>query len=144
MMRAQADQGRTSMGGAGEAARLELRLDRADLDDEAADRLTRSLGRAIEEADLAGVRVDRVADDLPAGARGDAFTLGALALAVAPVLVEQVIQLVRDWSTRPNAKPVKVVVKAGDREISVEYDAARMTVEEIRALADKLRAGLEA
>jgi hypothetical protein len=127
-----------------ETARLELRLDRAGLDDEAVDELTRSLRRSIEEADLAGARVDRVAGDLPAGARGDAFTLGALALAVAPALVEQVIQLIRDWSARPGAKPVKVAVRVGDREISAEYDASRMTAEEIQGVADKLRAALKA
>ena len=128
----------------GETARLELRLDRAGLDDEDVDELTRSLRHSIEEADFAGTKVDRVAGDLPAGARGDAFTLGALALAVAPVLVEQVLQLVRDWSARPGAKPVKVAVRIGDREISAEYDASRMTVEEVQAVADKLRLALEA
>ena len=128
----------------GETAWLELRLDRAGLDDEAVDELTRSLRRSIEEADLAGAKVDRVAADLPAGARGDAFTLGALALAVAPVFVEQVLQLIRDWSARPGAKPVKVAVRVGDREISAEYDASRMTAEEVRAVADELRAALKA
>ena len=126
-----------------ETARLELRLDRAGLGDEAVDELTRSLRRSIEEADLADTKVDRVTGDLPAGARGDAFTLGALALAVAPVLVEQVLQLIRDWSARPGAKPVKVSVRVGDREVSSEYDAARMTAEEVQAIADQLRASLK-
>ncbi len=127
----------------GETARLELRLDRAGLDDEAVDELTRSLRRSIEEADLAGARVERVTADRPTGAKGDAFTLGALALAVAPVLVEQVIQPIRDWSARPGAKPVKVAVRVGDREVSAEYDASLMTVEEIRAVVDKLRAAVK-
>lgn len=131
------------MGRIGDSARLELRLDQAGLDDETTDRLTRSLRRAVEEAGLPGVEIDRTAGGAPAGARGDALTLGTLALAVAPVLVEQVIQLVREWAARPGAKPVKVAVRVGDREISAEYDASRMTAEEVRALADKLRAGLD-
>jgi hypothetical protein len=56
----------------------------------------------------------------------------------------QALQLVRDWSARPGAKPVKVAVRVGDREISAEYDASRMTAEEVRAVADELRAALKA
>jgi hypothetical protein len=130
------------MGGAGETAWLDLRLDRAGIDDEKLDQLTRSLRRTIEEADLEGARVERVAGDLPAGARGDAVTLGALAVAVAPVLVDQLIQIIRGWCARAGTKPVKVAVRVGDREVSAEYDAARMTAEEVEAVARTLRSTL--
>ncbi len=130
------------MDGVGETAWLRLRLDRAGLDDEELDRLTRSLRRTIEEADLADSKVERVAGDLPAGARGDPFTLGALAVAVAPVVVEQLIQTVREWCARVGTKPVKVAVRVGDREVSAEYDAARMTAEEVEAVARTLRSTL--
>lgn len=126
-----------------ESVRLELRLDRGGLDDESVDRLMRSLRRAIDEAELASVRVERPTGEAPAGSRGDAFTLGALALAVAPVLIEQVLQLLREWSARPGAAPVKISVPVGDREISGEYDSSRMTAEEVRRIAEMLRAALK-
>lgn len=124
-------------------AALLLSLDRAGVDDERLDELVRSLRGAIEEAELDGVRSLPTDGSVPAGARGDAFTLGALALAVAPVLVEQIIGIVGDWSNRPNARPVKVSVRIGDREISGEYDAATMTASEIAAVAGELRRAID-
>jgi hypothetical protein len=130
------------MGGAGETAWLDLRLDRAGIDDEELDRLTRSLRRTIEEADLEGARVEHLAGHLPAGARGDPVTLGAFTVAVAPVVVEQLIQVVREWCSRAGTKPVKVAVRVGDREVSAEYDAARMTTAEVETVARTLRSTL--
>ena len=128
------------MSGNEPSVRLELAIDPSGLDDEATDGAARSLRRAIDEADLDGVRAEPVRGEAPSGAKGDAFTVGALALAVAPVLVEQVLQLVREWCTRPGAQPVKVHVKVGDREISGEFDASTMTPAKISAIAKKLRA----
>jgi hypothetical protein len=119
---------------------LVLRLERAGLGDESVERLARSLSNAIGQGNLPTARITQLPDPSADGARGDAFTLGALVLAVGPVFVEQAIGIIRDWCGRPGAKPVKITVKVQDREITSEYDASRITPDEITTLVKALRA----
>jgi hypothetical protein len=124
----------------GETARLEMHLDyEVASNDEAVNQLTRSPRRLIREADLAGVKIDRLSRDLPAGARDGVFELGALALVSAPALVEQTIQPARDRFARLGTKSVKAAVRISGREVSAEHDASWMTVREPRAIAGELR-----
>src|SRR4051794_29676822 len=126
----------------GKAPYLALRLERTGLDGDSLAQLTRSLQRAIDNGNLPTEAFEQSEGESTPGAKGDPFTLGVLALAVAPAIVEQVIGIVRDWGNRPGAKPVKVSVKEADNELTIEYDASKMTVQEIQKIITTLNSVL--
>jgi hypothetical protein len=87
----------------------------------------------VEPSTTAGARV-------PAGAKSaEVVTVGVLALAILPKAVPQLIAFLRDWLVRPNARPVKIRVKAGDELVKAEYDPRTITAEEIGTLITRVK-----
>jgi hypothetical protein len=122
-----------------------LRLVPAEGDDpELLADLARDLAGAIETGCDGPVDVAPAAGRLPAGARGaEALAIGALLAAVAPVAVEQLLGLLRDWAARPGARPVRISLERGDRRLEAEFDASQTPVEEVVAAVRRLEEGLE-
>ena len=76
----------------------------------------------------------------PAGAKvGVETLLGALLVAMAPVAVKGVIDIVRDILKRPGTPPVKVKVKHGEVEVDVEYSTGVISADELTRLVESLK-----
>jgi hypothetical protein len=124
---------------------LQLSLDLnpgSDLDAAELDRLTRSLRREVQE--LAVESVELVATgSAPRGAKSaDATMLGALTIAVLPVVVPKLIDFLQSWTTRSAGRTVKVKLQQGDRVIEVECGADTASRSDMTKLVDALAAKL--
>lgn len=101
------------------------------------------LGQALKRdlRKLPNARVEAVADYTAidsAKAAGEALTLGALVLAIAPNIVEQALIAIREWVQRPGAIPVKIQFQKGTKKISVQFDASVASSDEIKKLAREI------
>lgn len=112
---------------------LLIRFEDENADTEELDRATTLLLRAIHDAGATATRVR--AEPLPEGAMGELFTLGALAIAVTPVLLRQIIQLLDDWKLKAPTR--RVVLQKGDLRVeftndtSVTFDRVNEMVREL-------------
>ena len=66
---------------------------------------------------------------------GELVTIGVLALAILP----QLIEFLKEWLVRPNARPVKLSVRTRGAAISAEYDPRTVTAEEIGRLMSQMK-----
>ena len=73
----------------------------------------------------------------PAGAKtGEAFTVGALALAVLPALLPKVLDFLRHWLDRDRARGgIRIRLGNGSAEVEVELTATDRSLEEALAAA---------
>ncbi len=116
---------------------LDLTIAEADADAERLDELTRRLMNDLR--DLGTETVERPAGGLaPDGAKGDAFTLGALALVAIPAVLPPIVAFLQAWALRDKTRSVKIKTPAG---LEIEFTPEkRFTEEELLALVDKLTA----
>ena len=121
-----------------DALRMSLQIDAGeDADDDELDSLTRQLRGEIEELEVESV--DLVKGKPPPGVtRGDATTLGALAVEILPTIAPKLIGFLQNWLTRGRNQKVKIKVGVGDRSIEVEYSPKAMSVSELENLASRL------
>lgn len=107
------------------------------------DQLTRSLRDEIE--DLGVESVTLVKDDTkPQGTKAaDAFTLGALAVAVLPAVIPKLVGFLQSWSMRGENRVVKIKTQVGDRSLEVEYSPKSMSSDELKHLVDRLTGTVE-
>ncbi|TVR82716.1 MAG: hypothetical protein EA405_05850 [Rhodospirillales bacterium] len=98
---------------------------------------------ASDHPDVA--RVQAATAPAPTGAKaGEAMLLGALIVALAPVAVEGLLNLIRDILSRPGAPPVKVAVElAGRGTVAIEIPSGASPAE-VQALAHRLLDTLKA
>lgn len=98
---------------------LVLILDRDGISDRRLDDMTIQLKSELEQ--IRPASVDRVrVDENPNGTMaGEAFTLGAIALAVLPVTIPALIQFLHDWKLRNANRTITIRRKIGDEEIEV-------------------------
>lgn len=120
------------------AARLILSIDAGEgAAAEELDRLTRQLCDEIQELEVESVEL--VKGEAPEGTKSaEAVTLGALALAVMPTAVPQLIEFLKSWSMRGESRTVKVKAQVGDRSLDIEYNPATMSPTELKSLVDTL------
>ncbi|MFQ6102410.1 MAG: hypothetical protein ACE5OS_14455 [Anaerolineae bacterium] len=116
---------------------LHLTVAEEDADPERLDGLTRRLLRDLRE--LGAESVERASGGvLPEGAKGDAFTLGALALAVVPAFLPKLIDFLQAWSLRGESRRVKIKTPAG---LEVEFTPEKkLSQAELVELVEKLTA----
>lgn len=121
---------------ASDEIQLDLTITEADADPERIEKLTRYLLRDLRE--LGVESVERPSSKaMPEGAKGDAFTLGALALAVLPAFLPKLVEFLQAWSLRgEESRKVKVKTPAG---LEVEFTPERkLSAGEVAKLANKL------
>ena len=114
---------------------LNLTIAEPGADAERVDELTQRLMRDLRE--LGAESVGRPASGtVPESAKGEAFTLGALALAAAPAFLPQLVQFLQAWTLRGEKRTVKIKTPAG---VEVEFTPEeRLSQDEIVALVEKL------
>lgn len=115
--------------------RLDVLIDDTSGDAEDLDRLTAYVQRDLRE--LGASSVERLAgDETPALAKGDPFTLGALALVVAPVLLPKILEFLQAFALRAEQRRVRIKTPAG---LEVEFTPEkRLSAAEVADLARKL------
>lgn len=114
---------------------LEILIDEAGGDAEEVDRLTAYVQRDLRE--LGASSVERAAGEAaPEFAKGDPFTLGALALVAAPVLLPKILEFLQAIVLRGEQRRVRIKTPAG---LEVEFTPEkRLTAAEVTSLARKL------
>ena len=108
-----------------------------DTDEEELDFLTRQLREEIEELDVESAELVS-GEAAPEGAKGDPVTLGALAVAVLPVVLPELIKVVQGWLKRGDNRTVKIKTQIGDRSVEVEYSPQTMSTSELTEVVDTL------
>ena len=94
-----------------------------DPDREELDRATRSLRAELQELPIDSVSLERTGD-VPAGAKaGDAITLGALTLSLAPIVLPALIDFLKGWMSRKEGRTIVIRKKTGDAATEIEIKA---------------------
>jgi hypothetical protein len=114
---------------------LYLTITETDADAESLDELTGRLLRDLRE--LGAESVERPSGEaVPGGAKGDAFTLGALTLAAVPAFLPKLVEFLQAWALRGESRTVRVKTPAG---LEVEFTPEKKLSEaEVLALVEKL------
>jgi hypothetical protein len=114
---------------------LHLTITEADADPERLDDLTGRLLRDLRE--LGAESVERPSGGaVPAGAKGDAFTLGALALVAVPAFLPKLVEFLQAWSLPGESRRVKIKTPTG---LEVEFTPEKkLSQAELLALVEKL------
>ncbi|MCB0180427.1 MAG: hypothetical protein KDI62_19510 [Anaerolineae bacterium] len=121
------------------AATLILRLDLGtETDAEELDQVTRRLLSELCDLDLESVGPVSGGPS-PEGAKaGDAFTMGALAIAVLPTFVPKLVEYLQAWTLRNPNRTLKIKTQHGDRAVEVEFDPTTISADEVTSLVEKL------
>jgi len=114
---------------------LDLTVTEAGADAERLDELTSRLLRDLR--DLGVESVERSSGGaVPEGAKGDPFTLGALALVAVPAFLPKLVEFLQAWSLRGEDRKVRVKTPAG---LEVEFTPEKtLSQAELLALVEKL------
>jgi hypothetical protein len=121
--------------------RLLLELE-TGADEDELDLLTRELRRELIDQ---GVDYFEAVsgEPIPQGAKAvDPITIGALALAVTPVLLPKLIEFLNSWTMRAENRKIKIKTQVGDRSIELEYSPSAISEEELMKLTSRLTKAL--
>lgn len=115
---------------------LDLIISETGADAEQIDELTVYLMRDLRDLGLESV--ERIAGKaVPEGAKGDPFTLGALALVALPAILPKLVEFLQAWSLRGGSRQVKIKTPAG---LEVEFTPEKtMSEADLLALIEKLK-----
>ena len=91
----------------------------SEADEQETSELTQQLRKELLECEVESVE-PVYAGELRAGAKGDPVTLGALAVSLAPIVLEGMIKTIQDWLLRH--RNVTITVESGDEKVSVTGD----------------------
>jgi hypothetical protein len=122
--------------------RLNVKLTLEDGDEAQLDSLTRSLRKEILELDVDSAEMASEGE-APEGAKAlDMVLLGTLMVAVAPIVVTQLLEFLQAWTMRREGRSLKVRLEApegGAVEIQVPETTSR---EEVQNWIETVRAAL--
>ncbi len=119
-----------------ENVRFSLMITAPDIDDEGLDDITSYLMHDLHDLGVDDVtRIDS-GEPAPAGAKGDPFTLGALALIAAPAILPALIAFVQAWTLRDDDRQVTIKTPGG-LEVTFSPET-RLSQDELLALVEKL------
>lgn len=127
-----------------QAAQLRIELGSGEnRDAEELDQLTFQVQRDIEELAVESVR--RVSGGrAPAGAKSaEAATLGALAVAVLPVMVPRLLEFLQSWTLRGENRTVRIKTQVGDRALELEYSPRDVSSAEMTRLVRDFTSALQ-
>lgn len=114
---------------------FQITISEEEAEPERLDQLTIQLRRDL--LDLGVDQASRPAGAVPVkGAKGDAFTLGALLLVAAPAMLPNLISFIQSWALRGENRKVKIKTPDG---LEIEFTPEKkMSEAELLALVEKL------
>ena len=120
-------------------AHLILNLDLGeDVDPDMLDSQTRQLCEELQDLNVESVGPLKTAE-IPEGAKAvEAVTLGALALAVLPVVIPKLVEFLQSWVNRAEYRKIKVKTQLGDRAIELEFAPVDLSPKDLRRLVSTL------
>ena len=110
---------------------IEIKILAKDATEEDLDKMTRNLLQELKETNIESASLLSIGT-APKGSKGDAVTIGTLALEVLPVVLPSVIALVQAWVMRGQGRIVKFKGKG------IEFEGSP---EELKKLLEKLEKG---
>jgi len=119
------------------SSKIQLSLTVAETNAEP-ERLDELTGRLLQDLrDLGAESVERISSEAaPKGAKGDAFTLGALALVAVPAFLPKLVEFLQTWSMRGENRKIRIKAPNG---VEVEFAPAKKLSEgELVALVEKI------
>jgi hypothetical protein len=131
------------MGANSEPSELTLQIDAGPSSDiEELDQLSRLLRSEIEELGVESIELIKDTKP-PVGTKSaEAVTLGAMALAILPKAVPNLITLLQQWVMRAQGRKVSIKTKRGNRSVEVEYGGS-MSPAELKSVVRDLAKALE-
>jgi hypothetical protein len=114
---------------------FQITISEEEAEPERMDQLTIQLRRDL--LDLGVEKAERPAGEAPAlGSKGEAFTIGALALAAVPALLPNLMAFIQSWVLRGENRKIKIKTPEG---LEVEFTPEKtMSEAELLALVEKL------
>ncbi len=114
---------------------FQITISEEEAEPERMDQLTIQLRRDL--LDLGVEKAERPAGEAPAqGSKGEAFTIGALALAAVPALLPNLMAFIRSWVLRGENRKIKIKTPEG---LEVEFTPEKkMSEAELLSLVEKL------
>jgi hypothetical protein len=120
--------------------KVNLQIETVDGSLQRAAELTVWLKAEIRQLPIESIDVPK-ASALPEGARsGDAFSWAALTVSLAPIVVQQLLYLLRDRITRQKS-PAKVVVECEGKRVTIEGDPDPKHLEAVERFLKDIKAG---
>jgi hypothetical protein len=113
-----------------EALNFEIEVISSEATEEELDRMTRNLLFELRQTDVESAELVSVGT-APDGTKGDAITIGTLAMTVVPAVLPVVIEMIRAWAGRREGRTVKFKGKG------IEFEGSP---EELQKLLDTLEA----
>ena len=114
----------------------------ADSPADQVDELARQLFAELGELGVEAVSIG-AAGLAPEGAKSaEAFTLGALAVAVLPAFLPKLVEYLQAWALRGENRKVHVKSQVGDRSIEIDYSPSAISTKEIERLVSTLTSDL--
>jgi len=112
------------------------------IDDERLDQLTRQLRNELQELDVESVELLKEGAT-PEGTKSvEAVTLGALAVAVLPTAIPQLIAFLQSWLMRGEDRRIKIKTQVADRSLELDYSPSTISPTELKDLVDTLTEAL--
>jgi hypothetical protein len=123
-----------------QAGRLIVRVVVPEGDEDEIDAMTRQLMAEIR--DSSSVDAAELASSpgtVPGAKSGELVQIGQLVLTVVPAAIPGLVAMLRAWSSRPRAAPVKVALKLEHGEVDVEYPVGSMSHDDLMELVAAAR-----
>jgi hypothetical protein len=118
---------------------VSLGIEDARLDelDELALALRRELNRefGLDARPVAG-------GEAPANAKGDAFSVGLLAIAVLPTFLPKLVDFFQQWLARGQSRSMRIKIADGDKVVELEVTNANVPLEQLALFAQEQSARL--
>jgi hypothetical protein len=75
----------------------------------------------------------------PSGSKSvELAVIGAWIVKMAPAVLPSLLSLLKDWTKRQPASPLKVTVKRGAKAVTIEYDPRKASLADVEAMVGRL------
>lgn len=108
-------------------------------DDEELDLAARRLRSEIRDLHVESVELLREGNAPEGSKSAEALTAGALAMAILPVAIPPLLDLLKAWTSRGESRTVRIKTQVKDKIVELEY-SGRMSPEELNTLKNLLMA----